>query len=131
MPYVFGFGSRLLGVSGGGDWHTARGAGVSRVEYSDGQEIVWRDARGRITRHHLSRAGRVGFDRCFAYRRVDGRVRRVPISFEEWEQMQRPRAGGADTQRTTPSGGAGHSAMGLSREWYESMERGETPAGNE
>lgn len=123
--------SRLLGI-GGGDWKRAKGAGVTCVTYTDGEEIVWRDARGRITRHHLARAGRVGFDVCFAYMRcADGTTRRVRITHEEWERKQRPRRATGETWESTTGAAKGRSAVGLARGWYESLERGETPSDGE
>ena len=64
---------------------------MSRVRYrtinaTDGTEQIWRDAKGRITRHIVRRASKPYKNECYKYVRRDGRVERVTITLEEWER---------------------------------------------
>ena len=64
---------------------------MSRVRYrtinaTDGTEHIWRDAKGRITRHIVRRASKPCVNECYRYVRRDGKSVRVPITLEEWKR---------------------------------------------
>lgn len=83
---------------------------VQHVRYSDGEEHVYRDRKGRVTRHTVMRVGRPYVDNCYRYERGDGRTIRVRITPEEWEEIQerkRLHTCVTDTERHTTGGTKG------------------------
>ena len=97
--------------------------GVAIVDYTDGREVLVRDRRGRVVCHLRARSGMPPLARYYTYRRVDGRVRRVRVSREEWSELydgqgnrrQRPHEAATGPGTAMP----GRNAIGLGPRAYE------------